>query len=271
MTRKANNTMSRKDNDHLVDAPSITPSRDEIASFQRNKKSKGGIASSIGEVPDVASQSSSSTGIKAVIALLFFALVGTAALAGFLQMRLAAAETTLVNYEKRLASLEERLSVTDESMSESSVAMQVKLRELDSEVRKLWDNVWKRSKQRFATIEKNVAKNETGLKNQQRIIDSAEQRLTKNKLVMDNLEGQLGVVESLRPAIEANKKRFMVLESNQETNSDKINSLSNKVVKLDRTAKDNTERLDSVDVFRRQVNSNINTLKQNVGQLQGGQ
>lgn len=263
--------MSRKDNDPLVDAPSITPSRDEVASFQRNKKSKAGLASSLGSVPEVAAHTSSSTGLKAVVALLFIALLGTAALAGFLQQRLSTAESTLLSYEQRLATLEERLSVTDESMSESSVAMQVKLRELDGEVRKLWDNVWKRSKQRFAALETNVAKHGVSLKSHQTIIDSAELRLTKNKAVMDSLAGQLQVIDKLRPSIEQNNKRLMMLQSNQETNSDKVNSLANKVLKLDRAAKDSIERLDSVDAFRRQVNSNINTLRQNVGQLQGTQ
>lgn len=263
--------MSRKDNDPLVDAPSITPSRDEIASFQRNKKSKAGLAGSLGSVPDSAASTSSSTGIKAVLVLLIIALLGTAAVAGFLQQRLSAAESTLLGYEQRLASLEERLSVTDESMSESSVAMQVKLRELDGEVRKLWDNVWKRSKQRFAVLETQAAKHDASLKNHQKVIDSAEQRLTKNKAVMDNLAAQLQVIDKLRPLIEKNNKRFMVLQSSQETNSDKVNSLSNKVVKLDRAVKDSAERLDSVDAFRRQVNGNINTLRQNIGALQGAQ
>lgn len=263
--------MTRKDNDHLVDTPSITPSRDEIDSFKRSNKSKSGLAGSLGNVPDVAAQSTSSTGIKAVLALLCVALLGTAALAGFLQQRLSTAESTLLAYERRLASLEERLSVTDESMSESSVAMQVKLRELDSEVRKLWDNVWKRSKTRFSVIESTIAKHETNLKNHQNIIGSAEQRLNKNKIVMDNLASQLKVVDKLRPSIDQNAKRLMTLQSNQETNSDKVNKLASQVVKLERTAKDNTERLDSVDLFRRQVNGNITTLQRSIGQLQGAQ
>ena len=263
--------MSRKDNDHLVDAPSITPSKDEIASFQRNKKTKSGLAASLGDVPDVGSSSSGAgTGTKALIAVLFLGLVATAGLAAFLQQRLVAAEKTLVNYEGRLSQLEERLSVTDESMSESSVAMQVKLRELDTEVRKLWDNVWKRSKQRFAKLETDSAKQAKSLKNHQRIIDSNEQRLTQNKLVMEKLEGQLVAIDRLKPAIENNSKKFLLLESNLESNSDKVNSLNNKLVKLDRLSSDNAERLDSVDVFRRQVNGNISTLKKSVGQLQGG-
>ena len=261
--------MSRKDNDPLVDAPSITPSRDEIASFQRNKKAQAGLASGIGSVPEVAAESSSPTAVKAVLALLFIALLATACLAVFLQLRLSAAESTLLGYEQRLMHLEERLSVTDESMSESSVAMQVKLRELDSEVRKLWDNVWKRSKARFAAIESDIAQQNVSLNNHQKILDNAERRLSKNKLVMDSLAGQLQVIEQLRPSIEKNTQRLATLQSNQETNSDKVNSLSSRVVKLNRVTKDNTERLDSVDAFRRQVNGNINSLRQNIGQLQG--
>jgi uncharacterized coiled-coil protein SlyX len=59
----------------------------------------------------------------------------------------------LERYEGRIADLEDRLADTDEGMSQNAAVQAAKIRELDSEVRKLWDNVWKRSKERLGVLE----------------------------------------------------------------------------------------------------------------------
>jgi chromosome segregation ATPase len=254
--------MPTRDNDHLHDAPSIVPARDEIDSFQRNQQGKAGLKGSLGAVPEYTnSGGGAATGLKALVVLLLVGLVATAALAGFLHSRLLTAESTLVQYESRLADLERRLSVTDESMSESSVAMKVKLRELDDEVRKLWDNVWKRSKQRFATIEKNIDSQQSALNKQGKTLASAEQQLA-------TLKQQVAGAGSLKAAVDANKAKLATLERNLENTSDKANSVSNQLVNIERLSNDNRERLDSVDQFRRQVNGNIVRLQQTVGKLE---
>jgi chromosome segregation ATPase len=51
-------------------------------------------------------------------------------------------------------------------MNQSGVAMQVRLKELDTEVRKLWDNVWKRSKERLDTLEAKTKKVDSSLASQ---------------------------------------------------------------------------------------------------------
>src|SRR5690606_9437288 len=87
------------------------------------------------------------SGTSPMLIVLLLLLVGWG---GWQQWQLLQAQQLQQAYQARVADLEQRLSVTDESMSESSVAMQVKLKELDSEIRKLWDNVWKRSKEQLA-------------------------------------------------------------------------------------------------------------------------
>lgn len=255
--------MPSKDNDHLDSTPSIKPAKDDIATFQRSQKSKAGR---LGNVPEVGGEQR--TGMKALMALMLVGLLATAGLALYLHEQLKTAELTLKRYEVRVANLEERLSVTDESMSESSVAMKVKLRELDGEVRKLWDNVWKRSKQRFATIEASIAEHDRSIKSNASSADAAAKQLAKNKNVITGLSSELQEFKRLESLLSGNQAKIVSLTSAQETSSDKVNRLANKTVKLDKLSGDNKERLDSVDGFRRQANKTINDLKQEVGRLQ---
>ena len=140
--------MPRTDNDHIGHVPKITPAHDEIASYQRSQ-AKSGLINSLGAVPDVPGGASSPASTTALV-LVVLIVLATAGLSAYLYQKLQLAEQSIVNYELRISDLERRLSVTDESMTESSVAMKVKVREMDSEIRKLWDNVWKKTKSRMA-------------------------------------------------------------------------------------------------------------------------
>lgn len=237
----------------------ITPAKDEIASYQRNQ-SKSALAQKLGEVPDV-HVGSSSTNLKLVLASVIVVLVLTATLAGFQQHRLKIAEQNLQLTEARVAELEKRLSVTDESMTESSVGMKVKLREMDTEIRKLWDNVWKKSKQRLAALEAKQQSHSTSLSNVKRFIDNTEQKLASNEKVTQSLKQQLTTLSSLKNQQAANDKTLRRLESTIENSNDKINRFNTQLLKAESLSKENKERLDSVDNFRRRVNSEINHLK----------
>ena len=168
--------MPRRDNDNIGHVPKMTPAHDEIASYQRNK-SRGSLKSSLGDIPE--NTGTSSTTVKSVLTVVILLLVITSAGSVYLYLKLQKADSVLQAYDARITDLEQRLSVTDESMSESSVAMKVKLRELDTEVRKLWDNVWKKSKQRFAEYDSQFKRLEQGVKRGDNFITTTKQQLSK--------------------------------------------------------------------------------------------
>lgn len=253
--RNTEQTMATNDKPTRPDTVSITPARDEIASYKRTQKK--GLLSGLGEVPDVQSGGASSTSLKITLAFVVVVLVLTAVLAGFLQQRLKAAEQTLQRTEARVAELESRLSVTDESMGESSQAMKVKLREIDSEVRKLWDNVWKKTKQRLATMESKQQSHGKSLNNVKSFIDSTEQQLTKNAKITAGLSQKLKTLDQLSVKLASNNKKLKSLENNMESTNDKVNRFNTQVIKAERKVADNKERLDSVDNFRRKVNADL--------------
>ena len=74
-----------------------------------------------------------------------------------LQGRVQLAEEKIVDYDMRIGDLEARLSDTDEGMNQNAELQAAKIRELDTEVRKLWDNVWKEASERLAKLEKSSA------------------------------------------------------------------------------------------------------------------
>ena len=85
-----------------------------------------------------------------VLFMLTLLIVALAAAAYYLFDQLTIAQGDLKQAQQRLEVLEQRLSSADESLEENSVTTAVKLKELDFEIRKLWDNVWKKQKQELA-------------------------------------------------------------------------------------------------------------------------
>ena len=255
--------MSEKDDNHIGDVPIMTPAHDEIASFNRTK-AKGSLVASLGEVPD--GQTTAAGGSKGLMAVVIILLLVLAGWAGFLHMQLQATEQSFRNYELRIADLENRLSVTDESMSESGVATKVKIRELDTEIRKLWDNVWKKSKQKFSEYDATLAKHDDSINEAEQFIVSTKQQLSKNASVVAGLSEQLKKSEMLQVQVRENQQSLLRQERMLESAADKSNSANAKVAKLEIRVKDTEEWVESINGFRRQVNRDINALKQGVAQ-----
>jgi chromosome segregation ATPase len=105
--------------------------------------------------------------------------IGACAWAWQLQERLTQTGHTLERYEGRIADLEDRLADTDEGMSQNAAVQAAKIRELDSEVRKLWDNVWKRSKERLGVLEASSKRFAAAIDANQQTIAATQQQLGK--------------------------------------------------------------------------------------------
>lgn len=254
--------MTPKDSQQHGREPSIVPARDEIASYQQANRST--FAASLGEVPDVSGGGSAAS--KGVMAIVILLLLATSGLAVYLFQKLTTAEKSLSQYEVRITELERRLSVTDESMSESSVAIKVKVRELDLEIRKLWDNVWKRSKQKLAEHDTQLAKLQKSAQRSDQFITTSKQLQSNNEKVVVDLKQQLKKVQQTQTTVAANKSKVGQLESQLENTNDKLNRFGNTVTGIDRRVKDNEEWVESINGFRRQVNRDITSLKQSAGQ-----
>lgn len=262
-----NNFMSQQDNDSIDHVPEITPAHDEIASFQRTQ-AKGSLASRLGEVPEVGGAGATSTVTKSILTLVVLVLLATAALAGYLYQQLQIAEKSLQNYELRIGDLERRLMVTDESMDQSSTAMKVKLRELDSEVRKIWDNVWKKSKQQFDENDVLLRQHAGSIKTIDAFIASAKQQMTQRDNAVAGLTKQLKQTQQLQAQVTESQRLLKQQGKSLEAVADKTNRVSADISNLDRRVKATEEWVESINGFRRQINRDIGDLKQQIGQMQ---
>ncbi|NND69194.1 MAG: hypothetical protein HKN19_16505 [Halioglobus sp.] len=171
-----------------------------------------------------------------------------------LQQQLEAAEGAMTSYASRIADLEARLSDTDEGLAQNSQVMAVKVKELDTEVRKLWDNVWKRSKERFAALEAASAAQGKSVKSLQAELDAASADLAKLKGVADDLS-------RLMASAKAN-------QSEVERVADTLDRIELETSKLGKRVSTNEEWVGSINAFRRQVNASILELKSTVSGLQ---
>ena len=262
--------MSQRDDDSIGHVPEITPADDEIASFQR--QAKGSLTATLGEIPEVGGAAGPvSMATKSILALVILVLLAMAVWAGYLHQKLQLAERSLQSSELRIEDLERRLMVTDESMGESSAAMKVKLRELDSEVRKLWDNVWKKSKQKFAENDVLLKQHTQSITTIDAFIASARQQMTKRDDLVAGLSQQLKQTQQLQTQVTKNQQMLNQQGKSSELLADQANRLSADMGRLARRVKDTEEWVESINGFRRQVNRDIAALNQEVGKMQNTQ
>lgn len=197
-------------------------------------------------------------------------VVGLAAGGYYLFDRLQAAQGQLQLAQQRLEVLEQRLSSADESLEENSVTTAVKLKELDSEIRKLWDNVWKKQKQELAEHEAQLAKNEkrlVSIESRNSKLDAQLQKALKAYSADgEERKSMAGKLDRVIAQAEVNRKTL--LEVNKKLTEG--GSLDARVDSLERRLEQSEQWLDSVNAFRKQVNRDIEALRQTVTQYHSG-
>ncbi len=253
--------MARDDIDHI---PSIVPSRDHDDIPLRGTGATPPPRRA-GNAQRPAAKAKGGSGMSLTSRLLLTVTLVAAAVACAwawqLQEELKSANVVMEQYANRIADLEDRLSDTDEGMSQNAAVQAAKIRELDSEVRKLWDNVWKQSKARLDALEgasktqaTKVAANEKTVKALQAKVSSAEDDLKK----LRSVSGDLSRLAASAKSGQAEVERV----------ADALNRLELDMAKLNRQVASNAEGIKATDAFRRQANASINNLETAVRELQ---
>lgn len=204
-----------------------------------------------------------STGVWArlSIAVAFVVAAVACAWAWQLQQQLAAAEREMAGYAGRIGDLEARLSDTDEGLEQNAQVMAVRVKELDSEVRKLWDNVWKRSKERLAALEAASGAQGKSVQSLQGDLSAVQAQLGA---AADDLAQLKGVADDLSRLMASAKAN----QSEVERVADTLNRIELEMTRLGKRVSTNEEWVGSVNAFRKQVNASILELRATVGALQ---
>jgi chromosome segregation ATPase len=252
--------MTDDDLDHI---PPIVPARD--GDHQGNAQSielGGGVksrrASHLSQ-PDAMNTSDVVTRSAAIIALVAACI---ACVWGWeLREQLQLANGQMTDYATRIADLEARLSDTDEGMNQNAAVQAVKVASLESEVRKLWDNVWKQSKLRLGKLETSTAAQSKSLKGLESALANAELQLTELSSDADKLKG---VAEELERVIASTS----LTQAEVERVADNLNRIDLAATKLDKQVAANEEAVRSIDAFRKQVNASLNQLRSTLRTIQ---
>ena len=160
----------------------------------------------------------------------------------------------LERYEARIADLEARLADTDEGMNQNATVQAAKIRELDSEVRKLWDNVWKRSKQRLGVLEASSKRFEQSITGNTQSIEATQSELGRARQDLAALQSIGGDLERVLTSAQSNQTQV-------ERIADALNRAELQLTRVEKRVGEHEEWLRAVDGFRQSTNASINQLQ----------
>ncbi len=252
--------MPHDDLDHI---PPIVPTRDGDHQGNTGNIEPGGVArnrrTSNSSPPAVMNTSRVLARLIAIVALV---AAGVACVWGWqLQGQLQLATGQMANYATRIADLEARLSDTDEGMNQNAAVQAVKVASLETEVRKLWDNVWKQSKQRLGKLETlTVAQGKT--------IKGLEVALASAELQLAAVSGDAAKLKSVADDLARVMSSASLTQTEVERVADSLNRIDLAVAKLDKRVASNQEAVGSIDAFRKQVNASLSQLRSTLRTIQ---
>lgn len=218
------------------------------------------------KAPAPKAQAKSGGGGGAALFLLALLVIGLGGACYYLYQQLTLTQSQLLSSQDRLEALEQRLSAADDSLEENSVTTQVKLKELDSEIRKLWDNVWKKQKEELGEHDalldkygKRLAAVESKTSSNDKQLTAALQQFKKDSESRESMSGKLD-----RVIAQAEVNRKTLLDVGKQLTAG--GSLDARVKELETRMAQSEEWLDSVNAFRRQVNRELEAMRQTVTQ-----
>lgn len=239
-----------RDNDSFDDIPSVVPERDEIASYNRAQSGATRSASTKGGIGG---------GAKFFLFIAFLLAAAACAGAAYLFQELQKSNAALTDAAERITSLEERLSSTDESVNESAAVQGIKIKELMSEVDKLWASAWRKNQAEIGKYSKQLTA-------QAGKLSKAEASLSTQKTSLDALQTQLGDVQALSSRVKDAQSSSIAHQAQLSELDDTVAALKVSVSGMQKKVSDNQEWVKSFNSFRKQINAQLGQLKSSINQ-----
>jgi chromosome segregation ATPase len=194
--------------------------------------------------------------------------VAACAWAWRLQAQLMQADERIADYATRIGDLEARLSDTDEGMSQNAEVQAAKLSELDKEVRKLWDNVWKETKDRLSKLEagnasqdKNIGAVQGSVSTTQSQAKATSAEVAGLKTEVAALKGEIAGLKSVAGDMARLMNSAKANQTEVERVADTLNQINLSLAKLDKRVASNEEWVASINTFRKQINTSVSELQ----------
>lgn len=245
--------------DDISPIPSISAQRDGALPTAAVPRPRGGSRSS-GSSGDSGGRSGLLSGLGLALALLI--ALAACAWSWQLQEKLTQAGHTLERYQTRIADLEDRLADTDEGMSQNAALQAAKIRELDSEVRKLWDNVWKSTKERLGKLEASAKRTDGLVAGNSKSVEATQAELSKALKDISRLQTVAGDLERLMASARSSQAEV-------ERVADSLNAIDLELAKLSKRVGGNEEWINAINAFRQSTNASISQLQAQLRAMQG--
>jgi uncharacterized protein HemX len=198
--------------------------------------------------PRVVAKKSSSSWVWLAILLALIA----ASIAGFsywqlmqAQIMLQDQQMRLQNQQGRIAELENRLALSDDESTQSLVAVSTKLKEVSSEIKKLWGVS-------YDTNRKAITENKAAITSQEQNYQALKKTLETQQTALNNNDQRL-----LEQGLLMNTLRERVDEQGESLKSE-----SSAVVEIKKRVKNNEEAVVAFDIFRQSVSRDLLQIKQ---------
>lgn len=244
------------------DIPSMVPTRDDD---DLSGPPRGATARTAAGSAGRAAAAPAGTGLLLRLLATVSLVVAAVACAWAWQLdeRLTQAGFESERFEERVAELEARLSDTGEGLSQDTAAMAVKIKELYSEVDKLWASAWRRNKARLDELEGSTKNQGQSLAALEGSLGTVTSQLNAASADLKRLKGVAGDLERLMKSARANQTQV-------ERVADTLNRLELDFARLGKRVEANEGWVDSINAFRRQVNSSISQLENSVRSMRMG-
>jgi chromosome segregation ATPase len=245
--------------DDLDDIPSLVPERDELVDHRKQKRGATG-SSSRSSGSDDGPAGRTSGGVIFFLTLLFFGMCGTGAGGYYFYQQSELAKVELIAATNRITSLEGTLNQMDETTRQSAMGLLEKVDFNFSEIDKLWAarNTLRTEVEKLTAtmtaVQKVAADLETAVtnhggqltqhNNQTTQMQTRIEEINKNFAGMTNLGQQLTQLNA-----DLNRVKLSVEDANKRTT----------------TAE---EDIESINVYRLQLNQTIATLQSSISGLQ---
>jgi len=241
--------------DKLTDIPHIVARRDDDTPYRRGRAESAEARRQARAGKSATPREKTGGGGARAVAVLGL-LLGLAAsgAAGFLYLQNQKLEVALAQSNLRISDLEGRLSTTDDSVNQSSAAMQVKIKELASEVDKLWASAWRKNNGRLDGIDGTLKKLGT-------TVDGDHKKLATLSANQEKLRQQVDVNQGLAISVAAMKESVSGQQETVDRLGSTVNTLSNTQRAQEARLKDAEQWVKSNIEFRKQVTQRLTRLE----------
>ena len=254
--------MTNKHN--IDDIPMMVPERDELASHGGKRRRGTSIDSASMGGGHRQTNGSLNGGVKFLLGLLLVGMLGSAGAGYFFYMQGQETLSTLNSAEQRIGQLESRVSMEDQASEQSSLGLLERVDFNFSEIDKLWA-ARNQNRSEISANKSSIGKQSETNTRIETVISTQAANVNTNTANLANIQTKLEAINNSLGRISALDRQLVTL--GEDLKSVKASIPTQDTGLADRI-NTNEQDIESINIYRLQLNQTINSLKNSVNDLQ---